>query len=282
MNSATIPHIFSIKGSNNRPMMTDVVINASQEKSRPVVIFCHGYKGFKDWGCWDLVGEEFSKSGFNFIKFNFSHNGVTVDSPSEFSDLEAFGNNNYTKELFDVTSVIDWVCAQHEFSDYFDLDSLFLVGHSRGGGIVSLVTAKDARIKKAVTWAGVYNLVDRLPKNIEEWKEKGVVYQFNGRTHQEMPLFYQFYENTELNREELDIEKWGRKIQSPFCIIQGADDKVVTQEEADKLNELIPTSQLILLERAEHTFGCSHPWLQPELPNEMFQVVKESVNFLLR
>lgn len=282
MNSATIPHVFSIKGSNNRLMMTDVVINIGQEKSRPVIIFCHGYKGFKDWGCWDLVGEEFSRAGFNFIKFNFSHNGVTLDTPSDFSDLEAFGNNNYTKELFDVTSVIDWVCSQHEFSDYFDLDSLFLVGHSRGGGIASLVTAKDTRVKKTVTWASVYSLLDRLPKNVEEWKEKGVVYQLNGRTHQEMPLFYQFYENTELNREELDIEKWGRKIRSPFCIIHGADDKVVTQEEADRLNELIPTSQLILLERAEHTFGCSHPWLKSELPDEMFQVVKESVNFLLR
>ena len=32
-----------------------------------------------------------------------------MDQPIDFPDLEAFGNNNYTKELDDLRSVIDWV-----------------------------------------------------------------------------------------------------------------------------------------------------------------------------
>ena len=37
-----------------------------------------------------------------FVKFNFSHNGTTLESPSDFKDLESFGNNNFSKELYDL------------------------------------------------------------------------------------------------------------------------------------------------------------------------------------
>ena len=58
--------------------------------SNPLIIFCHGYKGFKDWGAWNLMAEAFAKIGFCFIKFNFSHNGGTIEQPIDFPDLEAF------------------------------------------------------------------------------------------------------------------------------------------------------------------------------------------------
>ena len=169
----------------------------------------------------------------NFLKFNFSHNGVTSKNPQEFTDLEAFGNNNYTKELFDVSKIIDWVCAPNDWSQFIDMENIYLIGHSRGGGIVSLATAQDERIAKAVTWASVSNLIDRVPKNVEDWKETGVIFQINGRTKQEMPLYYQFYENTTMNKEKLDLAHWAPKIKVPFSIIHGAQDEVVSQNEAD-------------------------------------------------
>ena len=32
-----------------------------KQKPKPLVIFCHGYKGFKDWGAWNLMAEAFRK-----------------------------------------------------------------------------------------------------------------------------------------------------------------------------------------------------------------------------
>ena len=93
---------------------------------KPIVIFCHGYKGFKDWGAWNLMAEAFAEAGFFFIKFNFSHNGGTVEQPIDFPDLEAFGNNNYTKELDDLESVIDWVCNSSEFKNEANTNSINL------------------------------------------------------------------------------------------------------------------------------------------------------------
>ena len=86
-----------LDGRHSKPILADVFFKENNQPKK-VVVFCHGYKGFKDWGAWNLMAEEFAKAGFFFIKFNFSHNGGTPEQPIDFPDLEAFGNNNYTKE----------------------------------------------------------------------------------------------------------------------------------------------------------------------------------------
>ncbi len=53
-----------------------------------------------------MIAGQFVRAGFAFLKFNFSHNGTTPDHPQDFVDLEAFGNNNYTKQLFDLGKVL--------------------------------------------------------------------------------------------------------------------------------------------------------------------------------
>ena len=91
----------ALNGSANRKFLLDVFYLQNGEK-KPVVIFCHGFKGFKDWGHFNLVGERFAEEGCVFVKFNFSHNGTTPEDPLNFTDLKAFGNNNFSKELEDL------------------------------------------------------------------------------------------------------------------------------------------------------------------------------------
>ena len=93
-------------GNHNKPILIDVYYKETNQPKK-IIIFCHGYKGFKDWGAWNLMAAVFANAGFFFIKFNFSHNGGTIEQPIDFPDLEAFGNNNYIKELDDLTSVIN-------------------------------------------------------------------------------------------------------------------------------------------------------------------------------
>ena len=40
---------------------------AEKEGKLPLVIFVHGYKGYKDWGAWNLMAEKFAKNGFYFV-----------------------------------------------------------------------------------------------------------------------------------------------------------------------------------------------------------------------
>ena len=76
----------------------------------PMVIFVHGFKGFKDWGTHNLLANYFAANGFRFLKFNFSHNGTTADCPVDFADLIAFSENTFSIELQDLNNVIDFAC----------------------------------------------------------------------------------------------------------------------------------------------------------------------------
>ena len=96
-----------IPGSKEKPILLDCFFKEDGE-AKPIIIFSHGFKGFKDWGHFNFMAKQFAEAGFVFIKFNFSHNGTTPEDPTSFGDLEAFGNNNYTIELDDLKKVMDW------------------------------------------------------------------------------------------------------------------------------------------------------------------------------
>ncbi len=267
-----------IKGENNRDILLDFEYLESSTPL-PVVVFCHGYKGYKDWGAWSLMGSAFAKAGFLFIKFNYSHNGGTVEQPIDFPDLDAFGNNNYSKEVRDTVTVLDWI----ENSQLpIDSTQINLIGHSRAGGITTIVTAKDSRISKLITLAAVANYAERFPdgKALENWKENGVMYVKNGRTKQEMPLFYQFYEDFVQNEEALTILKQAEKIKQPHLILHGENDTTVLVYDALAIHKASPNSQLKLIREANHTLGASHPWESSLLPAHLREAIQCMINFL--
>jgi len=270
-----------VKGKHQKPILTDVFY-AESNKPKPTVIFCHGYKGFKDWGAWNLMAEEFAKAGFFFIKFNFSHNGGTVEQPIDFPDLEAFGNNNYTKELNDLESVLDWISSEEKYKNEVNTDAISLIGHSRGGGIVLLKTNEDSRVKKVITLAGVSDYKSRFPKGdgFQKWQKNGVYYVKNGRTHQEMPHFFQFYEDFKANEERLHIQKTIENLQSPQLIIHGDNDTSVLINEAENLHKWNSKSELKIIENADHVFNVSHPWESEKMSFELCKVTEVCVDFL--
>ena len=183
---------------HNKPIVTDVFYKKNNIK-KPIIIFCHGYKGYKDWGAWNLTVPEFTNNNLCFVKFNFSHNGGTLENPIDFPDLEAFGENNYTTELNDLEDIINWISNNADFENEVDIDNITLIGHSRGGGIVSIKASENSKISKLITWCGVSDFKARFPKGemLEMWQKTGISYTENSRTKQKMPLLYQFYDNFE-------------------------------------------------------------------------------------
>ena len=271
----------TVEGKHNKPIVTDVFYNETHQ-SKKVIIFCHGYKGFKDWGAWNLMAASFASAGFFFIKFNFSHNGGTVEDPIDFPDLEAFGNNNYTKELDDLETIIDWVATNSSFTNEVDLKEVSLIGHSRAGGIVLLKSNEDTRIKNVITLAGVCDFEKRTATvgDLEQWKKEGVKYVLNGRTKQNMPHFYQFYEDFIQNKERLDIKKATENLKIPHLIIHGDNDTSVLINEAENLKKWNLKSEFKIIEGANHVFNTSHPWKEKEVSKELNETVQLCINFI--
>lgn len=250
-------------------------LSFSEVESEWIVIFCHGYKGYKDWGAWNLVADEFTKQGVDFLKFNFSLNGGTIEDPIDFPDLDAFGRNTYTQELDDLNTVITY--ANERFPD----KRITVIGHSRGGGIATLAAAQNSKVNKLVTWASVADFERRFPQgdDLDAWKENGVRYILNGRTKQKMPHDYTFYEDYFENEESLNILNWVEQIEVPHLVIHGTLDEAVDIKEAKELCQANPAAELFSL-KASHTFGSKHPWEGSELPFDLQQIVNRTINFV--
>jgi len=271
-----------VTGANQRTFLLDVYYPPGKPL-RGRVVFSHGFKGFKDWGHWDLLGQAFADAGFLFAKYNFSHNGTTPAAPTEFHDLEAFGNNNYSHELTDLQATLDWLDqAANELEGLSgQREPFILIGHSRGGPVSLIKALEDERVRALITWASVDSLAYAWPDQefIKEWKERGVYHVVNGRTGQEMPLYYQMYEDYQAAGERFDTERAARALAKPWLIIHGTDDPAVSEQAAHHLHQWNPQSKLILIEGADHVFGGSHPYEREELPEHSQVLLEASLAF---
>lgn len=269
------------KGANERMSSLDLYL--PEQEGVPLLIFAHGFKGFKDWGHFPLLFTSLNEHNIGVLAFNFSHNGGTADDPIDFPDLDAFSRNTYSKELEDVGAVLDWIRSNRNSKlSTVDTTNIHLLGHSRGGGIALLAAEKYVAIKKVITWAAVADFKKRLP-NSEElllWKKRGQFFIKNGRTKQDMPMNYSFVEDLNSNQEALHIKSSVEKLNKPQLIVHGKADETVDLSEAHLLKEWNKAAQLEILETANHTFGGAHPWNKDELPQASSLALQKSIEFI--
>ncbi|MFA0962806.1 alpha/beta hydrolase family protein [Roseivirga sp. BDSF3-8] len=252
---------------------------------KPIVIFVHGFKGFKDWGYFNMMADHMATHGLVVAKLNLSHNGTTPDSPVDFADLEAFGQNNFGLELDDLGQLIDTLTdtGSRLPDNEADKSGLHLIGHSRGGSLVLLKAAEDKRVKKVVTWAAVHDLAKRWGSDfLDEWEKKGVQYIPNARTGQEMPLYYQLVEDFKANEPRYSIPHLLPNLEAPLLIVHGTADPSVDVEAAKQLKKWKPTAEMALVEGGDHVFGGGHPWEENELPGPAADVIEKTIAFLTR
>jgi pimeloyl-ACP methyl ester carboxylesterase len=273
---------FVLKGtSHGRSFAADATYLTSDSPpaaAQPVVVFVHGFKGFKDWGHFPLLARFFAEQGFVFVKLNLSHNGVVVGGSGDLEDLEAFGLNNFSHELNDLGQLLDALHTPGATplpATLLDLRRLYLIGHSRGGGLVLLKAAEDARIRAVATWAAVADLAPRWPAAvIAQWQREGVLYIPNSRTGQQLPMYYQIAEDYYANLPRLDLPRLVPQLQQPLLIVHGDPDETVPLSAAEELLAPKPDAELFIVPEAGHMFGGSHPWAAVELP-PLAQLVAE-------
>lgn len=265
---------FKLSNENSKPILGDLSYDTSKT-IKGNIIFIHGFKGFKDWGAHHLTANFFAEQGYRYIKFNLSHSGVSEDQPADITDLEAFGNNTVSKELADISLVIDHIT--NEFPD----DKLFVIGHSRGGGLAILQARKDNRISNLVTWAAIADFSSLWKKEQEaEWQQNGCIYITNARTKQQMPLYKVLMDDFYAHKEEYDILSAAKDITIPWLILHGDKDSSVDFSVAQRLAQAQPNATIQKIENADHVFGASHPYAGTVLPAQLHEVCEQTLEFI--
>jgi dienelactone hydrolase len=270
---------------HSRPFAADAQY-VPDGQPKPVVVFVHGFKGFKDWGHFNVLAEWFAQQGFVFVKLNLSHNGLVVGGTGDLEDLEAFGQNNFSLELDDIGALLDYLQSPASVlpASETDFSRLALIGHSRGGGLVLLKAAEDPRVAAVITWAAISNINPAWSDALmQQWQQQGVYHVENSRTKQQLPLYYQIVEDYHANRLRLDIPHTLRRhLRKPLLVIHGDQDETVLVQRAYELKDWKPDAELVVLPGVTHNFGGGHPWNLTAAPNEALQAAEATVDFLRR
>ncbi len=270
---------------HGRPFAADATYRPDGH-AKPVVVFIHGFKGFKDWGHFPRVADFFAERGFVFVKLNLSHNGVVVGGTGDLEDLDAFGRNNFSLELDDTGQLLDALSTPGVTPlppAELDLARLYLVGHSRGGALALLKAAEDPRVRAVATWAAIADIDQRWPQPmLDEWQRTGTLMVPNTRTGQELPMYYQIVDDYANHRSRLDIlANVERRLPQPLLIVHGDDDETVPLEAAHALRAAKPNAELVVVPGATHMFGGAHPWAGP-LPAPARFVAEQTAAFFSR
>ena len=253
----------NVRNTHGDNLVTDFRYPKNTKKKLPLIIFCHGFKGFKDWGCFPYMLDSIAEEDVFTVSFNFSYNGTgdnAIDQ-TEFTRLDLFAQNTFSRELDDLGSVIDYLDANSDKFNY-DFNDLTLVGHSRGGGIAIIKTSEDNRVKKLVVLSSVSNFNRYSDEQINNWKKRGYIEVLNTRTKQKMRLNYTLMEDLIVNKDRLDLKKAIAKIKVPTLIIHGEQDLAVPSSEAKTLYDSSNKeyTKLKVYPNTGHTFGAVHPF----------------------
>lgn len=259
-----------------------VSIPEEQHWPAPVVVFCHGFKGFKDWGPWPWLAGELAARGFLVNRFNFSMSGIGA-SLEQYDEPEMFARNTFGVEMDDLSLVLDqgsgagdgWGVPRNAIGE-----QRAVIGHSRGGLVALLHAGSDERIDTVVALASPGH-EDRYPDDVKNaWRNRGHHEVINARTGDVLHLDVSVLDDFEENRERYDLKSALERREVPTLIIHGDADETIPVAESQWIADGIPHDDVekIVVEGAGHTFETRHPFDGP--PPEMQRVLEHAEAWL--
>ena len=276
----------SVPSRENLPIYYDLYAPVNSPGSvLPVVLFVHGFKGFKDWGAFPDACEELARAGFAVLAINLSRNGVG-QGMTEFDELELFAAQTLTGDLEDIGTVIEAIKTRHISSEKFTLDTdrIAIIGHSRGGRTAVAASAEYPEIQCLITWSAVADYNARWSdKMIDDWKNKGFTEIKNARTGQVMKIEKSVYDDALENADRLIALTRIQELHIPSLFIAAKEDESVPSTDSEQLYRKSPSDEkeIRIIQDTGHTFGVSHPFEEDDFPEPFSEVIDLTEGWLL-
>lgn len=267
-----------ISSSEGLPIRYDLLVpSAVNNTPLPVILFIHGFKGFKDWGAFPDACVELARAGFAVVTFNLSLCGIG-SSLTEHDEPDLFRRQTLSQDLDDVGSVIDAIKREEITYDksMLDRERMGLIGHSRGGHTAVAAASEYSEIQCLVTWSAVADYNSRWSEQMKkDWDEKGYTEIKNSRTGQILQLDKIVYKDAINNADRLMAIKRVEDLYIPTMFIAAKEDEAVSHQESELLFRKSPAEdkEIRLINDTGHTFGISHPFEEEEFPEPFAEVL---------
>lgn len=217
----------------------------------PLVLLCHGFKGFRRWGLFPHLAARLAEGGRLVANLDLSHNGTS--GGEDFDRLDLFERQTPGRHVADLLALLEALAGE---PDRERSAGVSLVGHSLGGGVALLAAARDQRVDHVATLNGVSHF-DRLPAEaVAAMERDGRCLIPNARTGQDMPLGRGYLDQA----RAIDLVAACDDVSVPVLLLCGEEDMVVPPGEGADLHSWLPVSRQLLVPGGDHTLGARHPW----------------------
>lgn len=273
---------WSIPGADEQPILGNTHAPAGGAgAAKGVVLLCHGFKGYKDYGFFPRLAQELSDAGLIAHRFNFSHSGMT-DQIDTFAKPELFERDTWSKQVSDVVTLAAAIKAGALPGAGLPL---VLFGHSRGGVTALLAAAElgDA-VDGVITAAAPEAACSLDDQQKQQLHKSGKLASPSGRTGQTLYVGKGWLEEIEADPARFDPARAAGRIGCPHLILHGKDDATVPWTAAHVLHDAPgDNSTLQLIDGASHTFNAPNPMPtdQPP-PAETRAMLDAAVGFAVR
>ena len=238
---------FTIESAEGLPIRGNLDV---PRDPRALVVIAHGFKGFKDWGFFPWLAEYLCGQRLAVCRFNMSRSGIG-ENAEMFDRLDLFAGDTYSAQVADLISATRYASSK--------LPNLrvYLLGHSRGGGIALLAARSIEALKGVVTWSAI-SRADRWDEPTKKaWRAAGSLDVVNQRTKQTMAMSTAILDDYE--KHQFDILAAARTLGVPLLAVHGSRDESVPVDEAHAIASAAHDSSLLIIDEASHTYNAIHP-----------------------
>ena len=259
---------FTISSEEDLPIRGELEARANP---RALVVIVHGFKGFKDWGFFPWLAEHLCQHRFAAVRFNMSRSGIGED-PEAFDRLDLFAGDTYSTQVNDLADVV--VHARRRFPRL----PLFLLGHSRGGGVALLASRIIENVRGVVTWSAIAR-ADRWDDETKRaWRRDGHMDVVNARTKQTMRMSPAILDDYEANASNLNILESAAALRVPLLVVHGGSDESVPVQEGTEIASRAHDASMLVVDSASHTYNAIHPLVN--VPKELVYAAEVSASFI--
>lgn len=282
--SRTTVDRWTLAGSDGQTIYGNTHLPAGQPQA--VLILCHGFKGYKDYGFFPRLAEAAADRGLIAHRFNFSHAGMT-EQIETFAKPDLFQSDTWSRQIEDLQAVAGAIDSGQLAGQ--GLASVWF-GHSRGGLTVLLTAGRafsdpDGRMPRptgVIAAASPAEPCSLTSKDRATLRKDGRLPSPSSRTGQTLYVGLPWLEEIEADPDAFDPKLAIARIACPVLLLHGAADATVGVAAAETLAKAAgeDRARRVVIDHAGHTFDCPNP-LEPgaDLPPATQRLFDEVLRF---
>ena len=223
--------------SNGLNLDAILTVPVTEEKKYPMVILTHGFMG--DYHDTENMAIALGKNGFASIRMSLTGSG---ESEGEYQDT------TFSTQKEDVIHVLDYA----KQLDITDTENLFLAGKSQGG-FASANAAID--VEDEINAICLFFPAFCIPDDFRSGKVMFATFDPNN-VPDSIEMFPGFAVGKGMIEEGLamDVYEHFPVIQKDVLIIHGDCDSIVNVSYSEKMADLYPHAELVIIEGGDHGF----------------------------